>query len=105
MFLRGCVFAGYRWSERLFYDKMAAVAGAIPGSKEVIMQTLKGASAKDLAKGKEILGRYGYYGRLPGEEPGLLFLRGAFWQQGLARQSCFFLFTDKKAGCESGRRI
>ena len=75
-------FAGYRWSERLFYEKMAAVAGAIPGSKEVIMQTLKGASAKDLAKGKEILGRYGYYGRLPGEEPGLLFFAGSLLAAG-----------------------
>ena len=42
-FCAAVFFAGYRWSERLFYDKMAAVAGAIPGSKEVIMQSLKGA--------------------------------------------------------------
>lgn len=95
-FCAAVFFAGYRWSERLFYDKMAAIAGAIPGSKEVIMQTLKGASAKDLAKGKEILGRYGYYGRLPGEEPGLLFFAGSLLAAGTGTAVLFlFIYRQK----------
>lgn len=70
----GVVFqVGYRRSERIFYDKMAAVAAAFPENPEAVMQALKDTKSRELAAGKEILGRYGYAGRLPGQEPGLLF--------------------------------
>ena len=60
------------------------------------MQTLKGASAKDLAEGKEILGRYGYYGRLPGEEPGLLFFAGSLLAAGTGTAVLFlFIYRQK----------
>ncbi|MDE6963060.1 MAG: HAMP domain-containing histidine kinase [Lachnospiraceae bacterium] len=91
------LFGSYRWCEGLFYERMAAVAGVFPGSAENVMRALKGASLKDLAKGKEILGAYGYYGRLPGEEPVLFFLGGSLLTAGICAAVIFlFLYRERK---------
>lgn len=88
-------FGSYRWCERLFYDRLAAVAGAFPGSGESIMQALKDAEPSGLMKGKEILEVYGYYGRLPGEEPVFFFLSGSFLLAGICA-AALFLFMRRE---------
>lgn len=87
---------GYWWSERMFYDKMAAIAAAIPERQEMIMKVLKGTVPENLTAGKEILGRYGYYGKLPADMPGILFFVGSLMAAGICTAVIFFFIHREK---------
>lgn len=90
-------FVGYRRSERLFYEKMAAVAGVVPGGGESVMRALKEADPAALAAGRRILGTYGYRGRLPGEEPALFFFAvSLFPAGGCAAAILLFLRAERR---------
>ncbi len=60
-------FAGYRWNEKLFYNKMAAVVSVLPQEQKALARALKDTEKCDLLAGREILHRYGYDGHLPGQ--------------------------------------
>ncbi|MDE6203921.1 MAG: HAMP domain-containing histidine kinase [Lachnospiraceae bacterium] len=94
-----CAMAGfgiYRWNERLFYDRMAAVVSVLPDRQGDIMKALKDVDACDVRAGREILGRYSYYGHLPEKIfyvlPGLGSVAAAFAAAGGA----FFLIYREK---------
>jgi len=90
LFGAAVMFGSYRWSERLFYDKMAAVAASFPGQGPDIMQALKDTKECDLGAGKEILRRYGYEGRLPAEGRYLEFGAGSLLFAGICTLAVFF---------------
>lgn len=56
------------WSESLFYEKLAAVAAALPQESSVVMGALKNPERFDLEAGRTILGKYGYHGQLPRQD-------------------------------------
>ena len=79
LFCSVTLHGSYRRSERIFYDKMAAVAVSFPEEKGNIMRALKDTENCDLVMGKEILRRYGYEGSLPVEGRYLEFGAKSFW--------------------------
>ena len=61
-------FGCLQWSESLFYDKLAAVASAMPKESSLVMKALKDTEGFDLEAGRVILGKYGYHGQLSGQD-------------------------------------
>lgn len=61
-------FGCLQWSESLFYDKLAAVASAMPKESSLVMKALKDTEGFDLEAGRIILGKYGYHGQLSGQD-------------------------------------
>ena len=61
-------FGCMQWSESLFYDKLAAVASAMPKESSLVMKALKDTEGFDLEAGRVILGKYGYHGQLSGQD-------------------------------------
>ena len=49
-------FGCLQWSESLFYDKLAAVASAMPKESSLVMKALKDTEGFDLEAGRVILG-------------------------------------------------
>lgn len=72
-------YAGYRWNERQFYNKMAAVVSVLPGEQRTVAGALKNPEKCDLVAGREILHRYGYDGSLPGRGFSLPCLAGSLF--------------------------
>lgn len=97
LFCAVVLLAGFRWSERLFYNKMAGVAAAFPGEEQRIMRVLKGEEASDLLAGKEALHGYGYEGWLPVEGKYLVFGAGSLVFAGLITASFFFYLYQHAA--------
>lgn len=90
------ILLGSFWrAERIFYDKMAAVAASFPGEEQKIMKVLKGDLKSDSAGGREILRRYGYEGRLPVEGQYLAFGVGSFLFAGVCT-AAFFLYQHRE---------
>ncbi len=92
----GAGFGSYRWNEKHFYDRIAAVVSVMPERQADIMKALKDMDACNINAGREILGRYSYYGHLPERNfyvlSGLGSMAAAFAAAGWA----FFLFYREK---------
>lgn len=84
-----------RMNERLFYDKMAAIAVAFSGEEEKLMQALKDPERFDAEAGRKALVRYGYEGRLPAKEQTPAFFASGFLAAGLT-SGAFFLYIRRE---------
>lgn len=98
------LFCSLQWSERLFYDKLSAVAAVLPQERQDIMRALKDTESFDLEAGRRILGQYGYHGQLPGQNLYAAFLAGGVLSGGVGAcaLSVFFHRERRKLAKRAG---
>ena len=92
----GAGFGSYRWNEKYFYDRIAAVVSVMPERQTDIMKALKDTDACNINAGREILGRYSYYGHLPKRNFYVLSWLGSMAAAFAAAGWAFFLFYREK---------
>lgn len=96
LFCSMALLESYSINERLFYDRMAAVAAAFSGEEEKLMQALKDPRRYDSGAGRQALARYGYEGELPGGAVCPHVLYGQFCGCGPVCRGFFLIFQRGK---------
>lgn len=96
------LFGSYRYSERLFYERTAAVAAAFKGEEETLIEALKEPQESGVQAGKELLRRYGYEGYLPAGTRYPVFAGGCFVFAG-GVTAAFFMYLWRKRASQRRR--
>ncbi len=96
LFCSMALLESYSINERLFYDRMAAVAAAFSGEEEKLMQALKDPRRYDSGAGRQALARYGYEGELPGGQSVRTCFTVSFVAAGLFAAAFFLYFSGER---------
>lgn len=94
-FCMTAAFGSFWKGEAYLYDRIAAVAAALPGQQTQIAGALKERGEDNLAKGRKILAQYGYHGHLPAGHIYAALVVGALAAAGMGTAGALY-FTGRE---------